>query len=78
MDNSAKRYDDRVRLGNRMRKLRTEKGFLSLEGFCWDNNISRNLYMRWESGKGNITYNNLMKVMDALGVSVTEFFGEGF
>lgn len=78
MDNDAKRYDDRVKFGNRLRKLRIEKGFLSLEGFCLDHDLSRTLYMNWESGKGNITYNNLMRVIEALGVSVREFFSEGF
>lgn len=78
MDNDAKRYDDRVDLGNRMRKIRIEKGFHSSEKFCRDNDMSRVLYANWESGKGNITYNNLMKVIDAFGVSVKEFFSDGF
>lgn len=78
MDNEAKRYEGRVRLGNRLRQLRIEKHFHALERFCLNNNISRNLYTGWESGKGNITYNSLLKVIEALGISVKEFFSEGF
>lgn len=66
------------KLGQRMKQLRLKKGYTSLEKFAFDHNISRVLYSNYESGKGNITFKNLVKTVDALGVSLKEFFSEGF
>jgi transcriptional regulator with XRE-family HTH domain len=69
---------DFVKLGKRMRELRLKKGFSSYEAFAYENDLSRVLYGDYEKGKGNITYKNLLKIARALGVSLNEFFSEGF
>lgn len=69
---------DYILLGNRLRKIRLEKGHTSLEKFAYDCNISRSLYSNYEFGKGNITYKNLLKVIRALEISLKDFFSEGF
>ncbi len=65
-------------LGKRMKDLRIRKGYNSFEAFAYDNDLPRVLYGNYEKGEGNITYKNLLKVIKALNVSVSEFFSEGF
>ena len=67
-----------VNLGKRMRALRLKKGYTSFESFAYDNDLPRVLYGNYEKGGGNITYKNLLKVVKALGVTLKEFFSEGF
>jgi transcriptional regulator with XRE-family HTH domain len=67
-----------VNLGKRMRALRIRNGYTSFESFAYDNDLPRVLYGNYEKGAGNITYKNLIKVVRALGVTLKEFFGEGF
>lgn len=69
---------DFTKLGKRMRELRIKKGYNSFESFAYDNDLPRVLYGNYEKGEGNITYKNLLKVIKALNVSITEFFSEGF
>ncbi len=67
-----------LKFGNRLRKLRIKQGYTSLERFAFDNEISRSLYSDYESGKGNITLKNLVKLTEALDISLKDFFSEGF
>ena len=69
---------DLQKLGDRFKKLRVKKGYMSVEKFAFDSELSRVLYSNYESGKGNITYKNLLKVTKALGISLKDFFSEGF
>jgi transcriptional regulator with XRE-family HTH domain len=69
---------DFAKLGKRMRELRVKKGYKSFETFAYDNDMSRVMYGSYEKGSGNITYKNLLKVIKALGVTIPEFFSEGF
>ena len=69
---------DFIKLGKRMRELRIKKGYSSFESFAYDNDLPRVLYGNYEKGEGNITYKNLLKVIKALNISITEFFSEGF
>lgn len=67
-----------IQLGNRMRELRLKAGHTAVERFAYENDFSRMLYSNWETGRGNITHKNLVKVCAALGVSLKEFFSKGF
>ncbi len=69
---------DLIKLGKRMRALRIKNRYTSFETFAYDNELPRVLYGNYEKGVGNITYKNLMKVIQALDISVSEFFSEGF
>lgn len=64
-------------LGKRFRELRIEKGYDNYEFFAYDNRINRVQYGRYENG-ANISFVTLIKVLNALEISVTEFFAEGF
>ena len=65
------------RLAKRIRELRIAKGYKSSEAFALDHQLSRTHYGRWERGS-NITYTNLIRLADAFGVTLEEFFSEGF
>lgn len=69
---------EHTKLGMRMKELRIKKGYSSFESFAYDNDLPRVLYGNYEKGEGNITYKNLLKVIKALNVSVSEFFSKGF
>ena len=68
---------DLVALGNRIKELRIKKGYSNYEYFAYENNISRSQYGRYEKGE-DLKYSNLLKVIRALGISLEEFFSEGF
>lgn len=64
------------RLGRRIKELRIAKGYSSHETFAYEHNINRPQYWRYENGQ-DLRFSTLLKVIDALGVTVEEFF-EGF
>lgn len=74
----ADENSDFRKLGKRMKELRIKNGYKSFEIFAYDNNLPRVLYGNYEKGVGNITYKNLLKVIKALKISISEFFSEGF
>ena len=47
------------------------------ENFAFDHDIPRAQFGRYENGQ-DLRYTSLIKVIDALGVTVEEFFSEGF
>lgn len=74
---SEKDSEELKKLGNRIKQLRIAKGYSSYEPFAYKHDIPRAQYGRYERGS-NITYLNLLKVTQALGVTLEEFFKEGF
>lgn len=66
-----------VKLGKRIRDLRIKKGFTNYETFAYDNNIPRAQYGRYEQGE-DLRYSSLLRIVKALGMTMEEFFSEGF
>lgn len=64
-----------VELGNRIRKLRQEKG-LSQEKFALMIGMDRTYYASVEAGKRNISIINIKKIADGFNVSLSELFSE--
>jgi len=64
-------------LGARIRALRLKKGYDNHEKFANDINISRGQYWRYEKGQ-NLNFTSLVKVVRAMGMTLEEFFREGF
>lgn len=64
-------------LGRRIRQLRIDKGYSSAEKFAFDNHLSRVSYTKCETGV-NMTYMSLRKLLKVFGISIQEFFSEGF
>jgi transcriptional regulator with XRE-family HTH domain len=68
-----------VRLSKRITALRKKKGFKSSEHFAYDIEISRVGMSRYETGAfDDIRMRTLLKIIDGLGTTPAEFFGEGF
>ena len=64
------------KFGKRIRTLRVERGYTSALKFAYDNNLSSVQMVRWEQGR-NLTFETLMKLADAFGISVSELL-KGF
>jgi predicted transcriptional regulator len=63
------------RMGDRLRKIRKEKGYTSYEDFAYSHDISSSQYFSYEKGK-NMEIATLMKILKALGTTLKEFFSE--
>ena len=59
--------------GERIKELRVSKG-LSQEKFALSIDMDRTYYASVESGKRNISLNNIEKIAKGLGVSLEELF----
>jgi transcriptional regulator with XRE-family HTH domain len=65
------------KLAKRIKELRIKQGYTSYEYFAYDKGFSRSQYGRYEKGE-DIRYISLMKLIDAFGMTPSEFFSEGF
>lgn len=61
------------KLGERLRNLRKAKG-ISQEKFAISIDMDRTYYASVESGKRNISINNIYKIANGFGVSLEELF----
>lgn len=65
------------KLGARLRELRKQKGFTTAEAAANYYEIQRSQYARYEAGH-NLYYLTLVEILDKMGISLSEFFREGF
>lgn len=61
------------KLAKRVKELRIERGYTSYEYFAYEHNISRAQFGRYERGE-DLRFSSLLKVCNALGVTLEEFF----
>lgn len=64
-------------IGNRIKQLRKKMGYTSYETFANEHDIHRVQWGRYEQGLDLYT-STLIKIAKVLGVSLKEFFSEGF
>ena len=64
-------------IGNRIKELRKQLGYTSYETFANEHDIHRVQWGRYEQGLDLYT-STLIKITKVLGVSLKEFFREGF
>ena len=69
--------DQLAKLGARIKALRIKAGYASYETFAYEHGLPRAQYGRYEQGK-DLRFSSLVRVIAALGISVEEFFREGF
>ena len=62
-----------IKIAEKLKYLRKEKGYRNYDVFAWDNDISRTNYQRMESGC-NFTIETLLKILDIHKISLEEFF----
>lgn len=73
-DTKKKDLDPRIlKISRKLEKLRIEKGYTSYENFAIEHGISRMQYWRMEKGT-NFTFESLLKILDAHGIGLEEFF----
>jgi transcriptional regulator with XRE-family HTH domain len=65
------------KMGERIKQLRVKMGYTSYEYFAYDHNISRAQFGRYEKGQ-DLRLSSLIKVINAFGITLPEFFSEGF
>ena len=68
---------DLVKLGKRIKALRIEQGYTNYEYFAYEHNIPRSQFGRYENGE-DLRYSSLLRVVKAFGMTMEEFFSEGF
>ena len=61
----------------RLKHLRKKAGHSGQLGFAYENDLNVRRYSAWESG-ADIKLTNIARVCKALGISLKEFFEEGF
>lgn len=64
-------------LAERIKALRIAKGYTNYERFAYENDLPRAQYGRYENGE-DLRFSSLVKVVKAFGMTLEEFFGEGF
>lgn len=64
-------------LGKRIKTIRQLKGYTNAEKFAYEHEISRSQYAQYEQGK-DLRFSSLVKLTDAFGMTLEEFFSEGF
>lgn len=64
-------------LGERLKQIRKGKGYSNYEHFAFRHDINRSQYGRYEKG-GDLRFSSLLRVLEALDISLKDFFAEGF
>lgn len=65
------------KLGKRIKSLRIKAGYTSYEYFAYEHEIPRAQFGRYEQGQ-DLRFSSLIKLINAFGMTMTEFFSEGF
>lgn len=65
------------KLAARIRTIRKMKGYDNYEKFANEHNINRSQYGRYEKGE-DLQFTSLVKICLAFGMTLAEFFSEGF
>lgn len=71
--NTKEKSKEILLLAARIKQLRQDKGYTSQETFAYDNGYTLSYYSRLERGE-DIRFSSLIKVSEALGVTLDEFF----
>lgn len=75
MEKERESRDPRIKaIAARLKELRRLKGYTSYETFAFDHDLPRMQYWRMEKGV-NFTMESLLKILDAHGIGLEEFFG---
>lgn len=68
--------DPKMRVGLRIKELRAGLG-LSQEAFAYSIEMSRTYFAEVETGKRNVSIENIERIAGGFGVSLREFFDSG-
>jgi hypothetical protein len=62
-----------IKIAEKLKKIRIEKGFTSYENFAWDNGLVRQQYWRMEKGC-YFNIESLLKILDVHKITMEDFF----
>ena len=62
------------KIGERLRKIRKEKGYSSPDKFAYEHGINRSQYGKYEAGSEDLRISSLIKVLSKLEISLEDFF----
>ncbi len=62
------------KMGEKLKHLRQEKGYTSHESFAYDYDLPRAQYWKIESGKANLTFRSLLRLLEIHEMTIEEFF----
>ncbi len=65
---------EQKKIGLRFKQIRKSMGYSSHESFAYDYNLDRAQYGKIEAGSSNMTLKVLIKHLNAIGYSLSEFF----
>lgn len=66
-----------VKMGKRIKQLRKRKGYNNHETFAYEHGFARAQFGRYERGS-NLQFSTIVKIVEALDITLAEFFSEGF
>lgn len=61
-------------IGERLKTLRRARGYQNSDDFAYDHEINRSQYGKYEAGAKDMRISSLLKIINALGVTIEEFF----
>lgn len=73
----AERPDEIRQLADRLRQLRVNAGFRNSDDFAFEHGLNRAQYGKYEAGR-DLQYTTLVKLVRLHGLTLKEFFAEGF
>ncbi|WP_367210059.1 helix-turn-helix domain-containing protein [Sphingobacterium sp. R2] len=69
---------EQKKIGIRFKQIRKSMGYSSHESFAYDYNLDRAQYGKIEAGSSNMTLKVLIKHLNAIGYSLSEFFDQKY
>jgi transcriptional regulator with XRE-family HTH domain len=66
-----------VKISRRLKALRIQRGYTTVEAFTKETGLSRPQYLRFEKGN-DLKLSSLVKIIKAFNMTFAEFFEDGF
>jgi transcriptional regulator with XRE-family HTH domain len=65
------------KIGKKLARLRKAAGYNNSDDFAYDHEINRSQYGKYEAGVKDMRISSLTKIVNALGLTLDEFFKDG-
>lgn len=66
--------DELKKIGDKLKKIRKEKGYSSPDKFAYEHGINRSQYGKYEAGSEDLRLSSLIKVLNKFEMSLSDFF----
>jgi transcriptional regulator with XRE-family HTH domain len=65
------------KIGNKLARRRKKLGFKNSDDFAYEKDLNRSQYGKYEAGSQNLRFNSLVKIVNAMGLTIEDFFRDG-